>query len=380
MRFYLCLLFVGCAAPEDPSFVPKTFDLPVLRITSDAAVTSKEIEVPGVFTLAGPAGSEAGGALTIKGRGNTTWNYPKKPYAIDLEEKTELLGMPAGKDFVLLANYADKTLLRTALAFELSERLGMAYTTRSRFVELFLNDAYLGVYQLTEKIKFGKKRIDVSDEAFLLEIEPHTDAHIYIATTSGVEAAIREPDEPSAEQTASISASFQGVEDAIAAGDASAVLDEDSAIAWYWTNELLKNPDAALDRSVYLYKDTGAPLVFGPVWDFDLSGGNNVTAASGPEGYWVRRAKWFEQLFAQDAFTSKAWAAWRALDKNALTAFIDSESARLALGQEHNFRRWPILSFRVQHNPVARGSYAAEVAAHREWLTARIAWLDAQAP
>jgi hypothetical protein len=55
----------------------------------------------------------------MKGRGNSTWyGVPKKPFRIKLEEKSSLLGMSNDKNWALLANYYDKTLLRniTALA------------------------------------------------------------------------------------------------------------------------------------------------------------------------------------------------------------------------------------------------------------------------
>ena len=75
------------------------------------------------------------GGLQIRGRGNSTWGMPKKPYRLKLTDKQSLLGMPSSRDWVLLANYSDKTLLRNALALDLGAKLGMAWTPRSAFVE-----------------------------------------------------------------------------------------------------------------------------------------------------------------------------------------------------------------------------------------------------
>lgn len=82
--------------------------------------------------------------MRIRGRGNATFGYPKKPYKIKLDEKSEILGMPSDKEWVLLANYCDKSLLRTSIAFKLSELMSMPWTPRTEFVELFLNGRYEG--------------------------------------------------------------------------------------------------------------------------------------------------------------------------------------------------------------------------------------------
>ena len=90
-----------------------------------------------------------------------TWILPKKPYKLKLDSKASLLGMPAGKTWVLLANYDDKSLLRDQVAFEVGRRVGMAWTPNSRFVELFLNGQYEGNYQLTEEIKIDNNRVNI---------------------------------------------------------------------------------------------------------------------------------------------------------------------------------------------------------------------------
>ena len=70
--------------------------------------------------------------------------------------------MPAQKNWILLANFDDKTMLRDDVAFELSRRVGMAYTPRSQFVETFLNGEYEGTYQLTESIEIDKNRVNIN--------------------------------------------------------------------------------------------------------------------------------------------------------------------------------------------------------------------------
>src|SRR5690606_4215333 len=104
------------------------------------------------------------GITEVKGRGNSTWGMPKKPYRIKLDEKAPLLEMPTDKSWTLLANYGDQSLLRNDVAFEVSRRLELEYTPRQRFVELFLNGEYMGNYTLTEHVKESEDRIPIDED------------------------------------------------------------------------------------------------------------------------------------------------------------------------------------------------------------------------
>jgi hypothetical protein len=344
-------------------------DLPVVRLTTDGgkAVVSKEDYLAGHVSISD--GLEA--AMTIKGHGNSSWNWPKKPYKVKLEDKTSLLGMPASKSWILLANYIDRSLLRNRVAFFLSDQLKHADTPPSAFVETFLNGEYIGVYQLTQEIK--------AHTDFLLEIEPATDDHVYVHTASGVQLAVREPDPPSDEQAQAITTRLQAMEDALGSDAQAQQLDEDAAITWYWVNELMRNIDADLSRSVYLTQNKDGPITFGPVWDFDVSSGNfDQLPGASPEGYHVRNASWYAKMFAVPAFAEKAKAKWQTIDLAPVLAFIDAQAASLALGQANNFQRWTTLSAKLQNAPIGHGSYAAEVDALELWLQQRTAWIEAQ--
>ena len=97
----------------------------------------------------------------VRGRGNSTWGQPKKPYRIKLDKKAVLLGMSNDKDWALLANYFDKTLLRNITAFEIAKIAEMNWTPSSISVDFYLNDVYQGVYTLTEHVKVSKERLDM---------------------------------------------------------------------------------------------------------------------------------------------------------------------------------------------------------------------------
>ena len=392
---------------QNPSFVPAATNLPVLRVTTqDAApIDSTETYVAGTLTVSNDlAGAEVvySGTMQIKGRGHSTWAMPKKPYRIKLDSKASLLGMPSSKDWNLLANYCDKTLLRNALAFELSRRLGMPYTPRDAFVEVFLNGRYDGVYELTEKIKVATSRVnitsmtgtDLSGDAltggYLMEVDERLDGAVWFRTNQNVPIVIQEPDPAQLAQAEYIANYVMQAEDALFSGSFAdpalgwpAYFDAPTFVNWYLVNELMASQDSVFFSSCWLYKDRLNPLLFmGPVWDFDISPGNvNYSSSVEPTVWWTRGGVWFARFFQDPNFAALTAARWnevKATEVDALPAFVDQMATTLALAQENNFQRWPILGVRVWPNSEAAGSYAAEVEFTKTWLAQRMAWMDSQ--
>ena len=105
--------------------------------------------------------------MKIKGRGNSTWGLPKKPYKIKFETKTSLLDEPADKEWVLLANYYDKTLVRNEIAFYMGRMSNLDYTPSSNFVNVYINEKYNGIYQLSDQLKISVNRVNVGEDGFL---------------------------------------------------------------------------------------------------------------------------------------------------------------------------------------------------------------------
>ncbi|MDB5838176.1 MAG: Spore coat protein CotH, partial [Herminiimonas sp.] len=141
-----------------------TIVLPRIYIATEggAEVANTEDYLNATLRVVSGNGTEVMQAPTeIRGRGNTTWGMPKKPYRLKLGQAASLLGMPAERDWALLANYADKSLVRNKLAMNLGEQVGLPYNPRSRFFELYFNDTYQGVYQLFEHVKTGPDRVNV---------------------------------------------------------------------------------------------------------------------------------------------------------------------------------------------------------------------------
>ena len=123
------------------------------------------------------------GNITIKGRGNTTWGWPKKPYKIKLEKKTDFYGFGENKSWVLLANYLDESLLRNTTAAGLSEKLGLT-TMQTKWVNLVMNGELVGNYQLCEQVGIANGRVNIFD--WEKEAEKAADA---IADANGFEQA-----------------------------------------------------------------------------------------------------------------------------------------------------------------------------------------------
>jgi hypothetical protein len=129
-----------CAPAASASRPVVNTGLPVVQIWTDnaAPVVDKDNYVKGCLRITDGSVMPYGqglvyGTIKIKGRGNTTWNMPNKGYRIKLDSAAAVLDMPAHKDWVLLANYADKSLMRNAVAMELSRLAGFAWTPRLRY-------------------------------------------------------------------------------------------------------------------------------------------------------------------------------------------------------------------------------------------------------
>ncbi len=141
--------------------------LPILRIETDGRqpVLDRDNYVDAEMNI-DPNGSsfEAySGTLRIRGRGNSTWGYPKKPYKLKLDDKSELLDMPTEKDWVLLANWADRSQMRSWAAGEISRATDLDWTPTYRHVEVILNGEYQGVYNLTEQVEVKSNRVDIEE-------------------------------------------------------------------------------------------------------------------------------------------------------------------------------------------------------------------------
>ena len=236
--------------------------------------------------------AEAPLGTLIKGHGNYTWrNYPKKSYRLKLDDKQPLMGMPKNRHFVLLAHYDDfLARMKNTMGFELSRRIGMAYTPAQEPVELVINGEYMGLYFLTEKIRTGKHRVNIEEQAdyetdperitggWLLEIDnnPNPGVHIYINEKNDDLMAVTYlcPEELSDVQEQWLIQYLTDVNTAIYTTNKNSVeweryIDIDTLAMFYIVREIMDDIES-FAGSCYMYKRYGenSKLIFGPVWDF----------------------------------------------------------------------------------------------------------------
>ncbi|MDE1162638.1 MAG: CotH kinase family protein [Acidobacteriaceae bacterium] len=390
---------------ENKTFQPTTNYLPVMRITTtDAApVTSEDDYVTGSMTITDSTdtSNNYSGTLGIKGHGNTSWEEPKKPYRLNLDSKAALIGMTSDSNWILLANYDDKTMLRNDVSFQMSQLFGMAWTPSSVFVEMYMNGEYEGVYELTEKVEVSKARLnigsmddtDISGEdltgGYLAEIDHYDGETLMILSQVGLPIGLDDPDPPATEQATYFTTALKSAEGSMydetnwrsTTNGWQAYWDSGSVVNWFLVEELANNLDASDSSSDYFYKPRSDPKFYrGPVWDMNLGYGNiNYSPTVSPTDNYIRyNALWYKRLFDDPAFTSMLNARWQVVRTNAqtLNSYIDTRAAVLQNAQANNFARWPNLGERVWPNPVALGSYQAEVDAMKTWITKRLAYMD----
>lgn len=108
---------------------------------------------------------------SVSGRGNSTWDYRKKPYNLELTSAQDLLGMGAAKKWILLANGYDPTNICDKMVSDFARETGAAYTAERQWVDLYLNGEYAGLYLLSERNELDPERIAVdADRSFLLSL------------------------------------------------------------------------------------------------------------------------------------------------------------------------------------------------------------------
>ena len=375
--------------------------LPSMEVTTagGAAVESKTEYVDAVLCLTTTAGrTEAG--CRIRGRGNATWNYEKKPYKIKLDEALPLCSMPADKDWVLLAEYCDKSLMRTMWMCTLSEAVGMPYTISFHHIELTLNGEYLGIYLLAEQVEKDRNRVDIAKDGFIIEDDHYWwQEPLSFSTPHRGQFTFKYPDADDEEITSSSESYFYirdrllSLEDALYGPDFRdpeqgyrAWLDVDTFVKWYLVNELLCNYDPNL---YYVMPTRGARLMMYPLWDFEWSLGLAGRAPSGVGwasppltspvdiDLWSRE-KYFKRLFQDPAFVEDVRTQWATL-KSSLPEVkerVRKAAETISVAQNHNFERWPILDQYVAVGLIALGSWEAEVAYLENFFDRRVAWFD----
>lgn len=327
----------------------------------------------------------SGMVCTLKGRGNATWQCRKKPYSLQLSRETDLLGMGKGQDWILLANAFDQSNLYTSIIFDLAQQTGFAWTPEYRYVELYLNGSYNGLYLLVEKIQCSESRLqlDLNNGDFLGRIEPRIRWPILddpIFTRQGRVMEICQPQLPTKQRRAEIEALTAHLEELILSAPQNALPEEFDVDSWarrYLIDEIFANIDADLASS-YFYYHNGV-FYAGPLWDYDMVLGNQICNEN-PRGFVAKnlnRSASFQTpydtaLLNNAVFYDRVTQLYQTQFLPELETLLRSDIARRANeidgATRMNTRRWQEM---FEKNPVT----ASDAEKIRNYLQSRVAFL-----
>ena len=370
--------------------------LPVILINTEneSDITSKEEYVKGELTFIGKdyQNPNFSKSIKIRGRGNFTWQQPKKPFQIKFNKKVSLLDMPEDKKWIFLANFVDKSMSRTAIAFQMGYLSNLDWTAKSEFSEVFLNNKYIGTYQISEKVEEDNHRVNIGENGYLLEvdqIDKIDDEDVYFKTPRNILFNIKSPDIIlNSDEYNYIKNYISDVENILYAqnfdGDKlKKFIDTDSFVEFYLINEISKNNDAAFWSSTYLTLKPGEKLKMGPIWDFDVAFGNiNINENWLTSGWHMKKnSRWIKMMFRDEIFIKKVKERFNYFygNKDRILNFSNELSKKLHKSRYENDKVWKTLGY--YYFP----QYAYDFSSFKEehqylnnWITERFEWLKSE--
>ncbi|MDR1891404.1 MAG: CotH kinase family protein [Oscillospiraceae bacterium] len=380
----------------------KQTGLPVIYINTEnkQPITSKETYLNGTVEIYDSVDSDNNLPKTdtqIRGRGNASWlEYGKKPYRLKFIEKQKLFGRTKAKSWVLLANAADKTLLRNTIAFEMGRRFDLPFTNHYIPVELVLNGEHRGSYLLTEQVQTGKGRVDIVDDydgvediadEYLVELDNYYDEEPKFRTaTIPFPVMIKTP------ETEAIKLGFGDnfvkeslnefvdtlFADSFPNNGYRDLIDTDTFVKYIMVQEYLQNGDFWLLNSVYLYKNEPGEahdkISAGPIWDMSNTIGNpNERRPSG--GKKGLGSILFERFFDDPAFSARYKELWDTYNSangkmTTMPTFIDEQADKLAKSWQLDRKLWEGVDYGADYY---KGTIIADL---QSWWQQRIAFMN----
>lgn len=399
IRYYFCVATVGEeTVTSDVAAVAYT-GLPVLTINSGTEIDSlnKEDWQKATLTLAGAEDESwdfENMATSIRGRGNSTWEQLKKPFALKLDKKNEIMGMPKHKRWVLIANYLDNSFLKNHMAFFMSDKLKMDYTVRGKFVDVVYNGDYRGLYWLGEAIKVDKKRVNIDDgndditedmdKDYLIEMDNHYDEIVKFTTPiRQMPYMVKNDDYMLNEEETDISAAgearlqrfsskieklekllYPDFVEGMNTNDCSApdesytkTIDLESWAKFWLINEIMDNTELNEPKSAYFTYESQKDLFkAGPAWDFDAGASTNNAPIK------LDTSIYYNALFKSPMFVSaleKVWENYKSkIDTTKINAEIDAMRNALIVAAKVDSLKWGV---HLDLSEVERENYDAYV-------------------
>jgi hypothetical protein len=351
------------------------------------------------------------GRINIEIRGSYSQNFPKKAYGFSTlqadnttNNNVSLLNMPAENDWVLNGLSSDPALIRDYLAYNLSRQIGR-YATRTAYCEVVVNGNYRGLYLLEEKIKPDKNRVNILKIEAGDNIVPDVTGG-YITktdkTTGGDPVAWTmssyiwqndcsfihswpKPEQVSAQQNNYIKFAFLKLQSVCTANNAAinngfpSLIDIPSFVDFILMNELASNVDA-YTYSTYYHKDRNGKIMAGPVWDLNLTFGNDLFSLgvdrSKPDVWQFSNGsnegpKYYRDLFNNATFKCYLSRRWNELTQPgqafhlaSLNNYIDATAIEISEAAVRENTRWGTI-----------GNHQVKIDLLKSWLGLRIPWM-----
>lgn len=369
-------------------------DLPTIYVSHTYSVlpedTENWIENYSIATATPEGKVTEMGKTSMKGRGNSTWWYPKKPYNIKLEKRQSMMGMLEHKRWCLMANWMDRTSLRNDIAFEIARRTkGFAWTPSGQFANLVLNGKDKGLYYICEQVRIDENRVNITEMehgdldgekitgGYLLEFDTNYDEQFKFYTSIfSLPVMIKQPDADvmTYSKLLWVKNYLNDLENQlkynVRSGEYRNLMDADSFIDFWFVQELTTNGEPNHPKSCFMYKDRGGKLFAGPVWDFDWN-----TFRYNNSSLIDRWVLWYGSLFEDPWFVARLKEKWNAekADLKSIPDYIEEMGARIKTSAESNCRMWPI---NQDVNGDENLSYEQAVQRLKDNYTARFNYLD----
>lgn len=363
--------------------------IPELTITttdpSIAEIPSKDYYLEGTLAVNGRGGYEDyTGKTEVKGRGNSTWGYPKKPYRLKLNKKAEICGLGKAKNYVLLANHLDPTLMLNSVAFKIGRLLELPFTNHAIPVDVVLNGIYKGSYLLAEQIEVKENRVDLDENnSVMWELDSYWDDEPKFKSTAfNLPVMVKDPD-LTTEQFEYWKKDFnafttQFAKEPLEGNSYVDMIDIESVAKFLITFNLVHNMEINHPKSVFLHKEGNGKYVMGPIWDFDWAYDYEGTSnhfgryntplfSSSMNGVGTA----FFQRFLQDsrvkAIYKRTWQDFKNNKLDALLQYVDDYAVMLKPSVERNSELWENTR-----------SFDTKVKELKTWLRNRADYIDSE--
>lgn len=334
-------------------------DIPHITINTENSqeITSKDTYLKSTINIDGKGlYSNLSTTSEIRGRGNSTWSQPKKPYRIRLTQKSEVLGLPAARNWVLLANYLDPSLMVNAVAMRIGRDLAVPFTNTIIPVDLTVNGEYRGSYVLTEHLEVAEKRINIGDDGYLFELDTYYDEEFQFKSAGyNLPVMIKEPELKLENEITPIKEEFEVIESLIKSSSFPNngyrdLLDVDVFAKYLLVYFLTGNEELNHPKSTYMHKKQGGKFSFGPIWDFDwaygFEGGGGHYSAPQRNYFWTtpQLGTTFFTRLLQDPITKTAfknhWTKYKSEHLNNLMIYIDEYSTLIKASKGRDDVKW----------------------------------------